>query len=177
MALVPNAESVPAPAQTPAVGHLGSMFIGLSQLRAQTSTARWHHAVFFMAANAAFITWVSAILSSKDWPHLAYAVLISTLAAFVNFLWSGMVKRETDWIGFYTSSLKEIEGRINENQPEALRVAIFTADSYPSRAATETTMPFHRGLKLLSTTAMSLWVVSAVSCAGAVAFSLGRAGL
>ena len=90
------------------------MFIGLSQLRAQTSTARWHHAVFFMAANAAFITWVSAILSSKDWPHLAYAVLISTLAAFVNFLWSGMVKRETDWIGFYTSSLKEIEARLGK---------------------------------------------------------------
>lgn len=177
MALLPRDKTAAVPAQLPSVGHLGSMFIGLSQLRAQTSTARWHHAVFFMAANAAFITWVSAILSSKDWPHLAYATLISALAGFVNFLWSGMVKRETVWIGFYTSSLTEIERRINENQPEALRVAVFTSDRYPSKAETETTMPFHRGLKLLSTTATLLWVVSAVSCAGAVAFSLGRTGL
>lgn len=153
------------------------MFIGLSQLRAQTSTARWHHAVFFMAANAAFITWVSSILTLKDWQHLAYATLISALAAFVNLLWSRMVKRETDWIGFYTSSLKEIERKINEAQPESLRVAVFTADGYPSKAVGETTMPFHKGLKLLSTTAMSLWVVSTFSCSGAVAFGLGRAGV
>lgn len=135
----------------------GSMYIAISQLRGQASTARWQHAVVFMLLNIPIIGWVRDTAATGQARYVFAAFFVGLLATAMNYLWVGLVRRENHWIQFYTDKLRDMEQIGTESG-----VLVFAAPDFPSSAVTQVGIPFRSGISLLSWGMTTLWVLACI---------------
>ncbi len=148
-----------------------AMYMGICQTRAQSANLRWQKAIVFMAINAGLVNMGYVLLDVSSSRKMIPIIVLEAVAIWLNLLWGGLVDRANQWIGYYTTILKEIE----EKAGTETGVLIFSSPTYLSRFDTEVKgRRFREGIKTLSELMKYLWMITFVSSLGYFIYILGQ---